>query len=165
MNEAVTKKRNPRRRRAPVLQATSMRKIHREKCKQVALEYRTAGFASIRAIADAINTMFGPGGEAELPRFKSISHHLVHTLLTEAIRESVDPLKKEELRNIELAQIDGMIAAAYTPASNGSTMHIDAMLKLHARKSKLLGLDNGEEGESGGTSITQYFVNGALANV
>lgn len=165
MNKPNSRKANPRRRRAPNQQATSYSKLLREKCKQAALTYKKLNF-TIRQIADQINESFGPEGDDPQPRFKKISHHLVHTLIVEGIRESVDPLLKAEMRDLEIQQIDMLLSAAMGPAAAGSTVHMDMVLKLLARKAKLLGLyDEEDDSAGGGAGVTQIFFNGVMGRV
>ena len=135
----------------------------REKCKQAALTYKKLNF-TVRQIADQINESFGPEGDDPQPRFKKISHHLVHTLIVEGIRESVDPLLKAELRDLEIQQYDMLISAAMGPASQGSTVHIDAVMKLLAQKAKCLGLYDNDDSQ-GGAGVTQIFFNGVMGRV
>lgn len=145
----------------------------REKFKALAGQYRLAGF-NIRQCADAINEHYGPGGEgeaefSELPtayKFKPIGRHLVDTLIRESIKESVDPMQKEELRDLEHQQYQALLAACMMPAMQGSIAHIQTAQGLLRDIAKLLGLHASDDDPSaGGAGITQIFLNGSLAKL
>lgn len=146
-------------------QATSAQRIMRERFKAMAAQYRVAGF-KLQQITDSINEHYGPGGEgeAELPstfKFRKISRHLVHDLIVESIKESVDPLLKEQLRDLHIQQHEALLAAAMTPALQGSIAHIASAQSLLRDIAKLTGiLDSEDDGNSGGGGITQIFLGG-----
>lgn len=161
-------KKKPTKRHAPKpkkQQATSREAIIRARVKELALQFRIQGF-TLRDIVPAINEALGPEGEA-LPGFKPYkSPHAITDMLTEAIKEAVDPLKKEELLFITTSGIQSIVAACMGPAQQGSIAHAQTAMQAFDRLIRLTGIAE-KEGEGGAAagSITQIFLNGNLANV
>lgn len=151
-----------------VRQRSSAHAIMRERYKALAIEFRLQEF-SLRAIAEAINEHYTAGeGVDELPprfKFKRISAHLVQTLVDEAIKEGVDPLKKEMLAELEIQRTRKLLSAVMQAALQGSIAHVQAAQSLQRDLRKMLGLDEKDGDGGGGPGITQIFLNGKLAEV
>ena len=174
LSKQSTKKAPPRKRpgrkaRPKKQQASSVNAIIREHVKKLAGAYRLQNF-SITAIADAINEAHGAEGElaSENPDLvaafwkvhkKGVSRHHVHDLIVESIQEAVDPLQKEQLKQLEIQQLDAVITAMIGPAMQGSVPHAAQYQSLRRDKAKLLGLE--DDGDTGGPGITQIFLNGS----
>jgi hypothetical protein len=143
-------------------QKTSAQAIMREKAKALILQYRINGY-TFRDILDAVNENFGPDGGEPIKGFRKIrSVHTIHEWCSNAIAEAVDPLKKEELLEIQLAQCRALYGQSMTAALGGSTAHIDAVLKIQDKEARICRLYDTASDE---TTEFRVFISGPAANL
>lgn len=158
-----TKKKGRRRPPPKNQQATSIRAIVRARLKDAIMEYRLLGYA-LRPIMEAINEQFGPTSDEPLPGFKPINRvATIHELLTEAITESVDPLKREELREVLTGQLNQLLVANMGPALQGSTPHAQTALNILDRIAKIHKIGDEGEGTAAGTQTVTVVISGVDA--
>jgi hypothetical protein len=89
-----------------------------------ALEYRKGGL-SFRVIAERVGYKDASG-----------AYRAVKAALLDTLQEPAD-----ELRQMECARLDQLISAMWPQAIKGSTWHVDRVLSIMERRSRLLGLD------------------------
>ena len=103
---------------------TSQRRLEAAEKQRSALKLRKAG-ATFEAIARELGYQ-GPSG----------AYRAVMAGLRKTLQEPAD-----ELRTLEVERLDALMLGLWTVARKGSLEAIDRILKIMARRAKLLGLD------------------------